>query len=226
MLKLCGKTVLSHVLNRVQACKSIDKTIVATTDKEIDQKIVDEAQSLNAGVYCGSESDVLSRYYEAAKHFDAEVVIRITADCPLIDPDVLTQMYLEFKRIQSTQSTKIYLSNTMLRTYPRGLDVEFFNLSALESAYGKAKQEFEREHVTPYMYQHPDDFLLCDFKSDENLSNYRWTLDTIEDFDFIEVIYSELYQEGKIFSTKEVLDLLRARPKLCELNAHIKQKNI
>ena len=225
MHNLCGKSVLSHVVGRVQACEAIDKVVVATTKNANDQRIVAEAKNLGAGVYCGSENDVLDRYYRAAKKFDAAIVIRVTADCPLFDPEVLSQMFCEFDRIPLTGSSKVYLSNTRIRTYPRGLDTEIFNFSALELAHKEAKLGFEREHVTPYMYQHPDEFLLYDFKSDEDFSGYRWTLDTTEDYQFFETVYSELYKEGQIISTEEVLCLLRDRPELCELNAHIRQKN-
>jgi spore coat polysaccharide biosynthesis protein SpsF len=226
LMDLCGKTVLSHVIGRVQACKAVDHVVVATTEQVDDQKVVGEALSLGAGVYCGSENDVLDRYYKAAKKFDAEVVVRVTADCPLFDPEVLSQMLCEFGRIPLTDSSKVYLSNTIARTYPRGLDVEIFNLTALEFAYKKANQGFEREHVTPYMYQHPDEFMLYDFKNDADFSDYRWTLDTPEDFNLIETVYSELYKEGRVISTADVLSLLKARPELCMLNANVRQKNI
>jgi spore coat polysaccharide biosynthesis protein SpsF len=226
MLALCGKSVLSHVVGRVQACEAIDKVVVATTKSTRDQGIVAEAINLGVGVYCGSENDVLGRYYEAAKKNEAEIVVRVTADCPLFDPEVLSRMLCEFNRILLTGSSKACLSNTRIRTYPRGLDIEIFDFSALELAHKEAELGFEREHVTPYMYQHPDKFLLHDFKSDEDLSAYRWTLDTPEDLDFIAAIYSELYKEGQIVSAEEVLCLLRAKPELCELNAHVRQKNI
>ena len=226
MLDLCGKTVLSHVVGRVQACEDVDQVVVATTEHPIDQRIATEALKLGAEVYRGSENDVLARYYEAAKNFDAEIVIRVTADCPFFDPEVLSQMLNKFNCLPLTGFSKVYLSNTRIRTYPRGLDVEIFNFPALELAYKNATLELEREHVTLYMYQHQDKFLLYDFKNDEDLSYYRWTLDTSEDFKFIETVYSELYKEGSIVSTEEVLDLLKIRPEICQLNAHVKQKNI
>ena len=138
MLDLCGKTVLSHVVGRVQACEAIDQVVVATSDQAVDQEIVAEVQKLGVGVFCGSEFDVLGRYYNAAKSFDAEIIVRVTADCPLFDPEILSSMLVEFERILSGGSAKIYLSNTRVRTYPRGLDAEIFNFPALETAYHKA----------------------------------------------------------------------------------------
>ena len=167
MLDLCGKTVLSHVVGRVQACEAIDQVVVATTDQAIDKEIVAEAQKLGVGVYCGSENDVLERYYRAAKSFSAEIITRVTADCPLFDPVVLSCMLVEFKRILSTGFVKVYLSNTRVRTYPRGLDVEIFNFAALEKANQRARLGFEREHVTQYMHRHEDEFMLYDFKNSD-----------------------------------------------------------
>lgn len=224
MLRLCDKTVLSHVVGRVQACEAVNNVIVATTKRATDKRIVHEASKLGVDVYCGSERDVLDRYYKAAIKFDAEVVVRVTADCPLFDHKVLSQMFAKFDSTPLTDFPKVYLSNTRIRTYPRGLDAEIFNLAALELAHKKAKQEFEREHVTPYMYQHCDEFLVYDFKGEENLSDYRWTLDTPEDFQFLQAVYSSLYKEGQIFSTGQVLDLLKTQPELCKLNAHVRQK--
>ena len=226
MLDLCGKTVLSHVVGRVQACEAIDQVVVATTDQAIDKEIVAEAQKLGVGVYCGSENDVLERYYRAAKSFSAEVITRVTADCPLFDPVVLSCMLVEFKRILSTGFENVYVTNNRVRTYPRGLDVEVFSFAALEKANQRAKLGFEREHETQYMHRHKDEFVLYDFKNSEDYSDYRWTLDTPEDFNFIETVYSELYKEGKVVSTAEVLSLLKKKPELCELNADVKQKKI
>lgn len=226
MLDLCGQSVLSHVVSRVQACEAVDQVVVATTDQFLDKQIVAEARSLGAAVYCGSENDVLDRYYRAAKIFKGEIITRITADCPLFDSEILSGMLVKFKQIALTRFAKIYISNTIVRTYPRGLDAEVFTFSALEEAHNKASQEFEREHVTPYIYQHPDEFALYDFKSSENLSHYRWTLDTPEDFNFLETVYAELYKEGRVVSTAEVLSLLKIRPELKKLNAGIAQKNI
>lgn len=226
MLDLFGKTVLSHVVKRVQACEAVDQVVVATTEQAIDKILVAETLNLGVEVFCGSENDVLDRYYRAAKQCDAEIVVRVTADCPLFDPEVLSAMFCELDRISLADFQKVYLSNTRVRTYPRGLDAEIFNLSALELAHKEARQGFEREHVTPYMYQHPNEFLIYDFKDNQNNSDHRWTLDTPEDYEFIKAVYSELYKEEELISTAEVLGLLKTRPELYKLNTHVRQKNI
>jgi spore coat polysaccharide biosynthesis protein SpsF len=226
MLELCGRTILAHVVGRVQACKAVDQVVVATTENEVEQAIVAEATSLGLEVYRGSENDVLGRYYNAAKTFNAEIIIRVTSDCPLFDPELLSLMLSKFECMGLPGFKRVYFSNSRIRTYPRGLDAEIFNMPALELANKEATLGFEREHVTPYMFQHPDKFLLYDFRGDEDLSQYRWTLDTPEDFKFLEAVYSELYKEGETISTEDVLGLLRRRPELCILNGHIRQKKL
>jgi spore coat polysaccharide biosynthesis protein SpsF len=224
MLDLCGETVLSRVVKRVQACEAVDQVVVATTKQANDQMLVVEALDLGVEVFCGNENDVLDRYYRAAKKHDASLVVRVTADCPLFDPEVLSQMFCDLDRIPLTKFSKIYFSNTRTRTYPRGLDAEIFNFSALDFANQEATQAFEREHVTPFMYQHPKDFLIYDFRNDEDNSAYRWTLDTPEDYEFFKAVYSELHKEKGFISTEDVFSLLKTRPELCELNAHVEQK--
>ena len=226
MLDLCGETVLSRVVKRVQACKAVDQVVVATTMQARDEIIVVEALSLGVEVFCGNENDVLDRYYRAAKKYGANLIVRVTADCPLFDPEVLSEMFCKLDRISITKFSKIYFSNIKKRTYPRGLDAEIFNFSALEFANQEAKQPFEREHVTPFMYYHPKEFFIYDFRGDEDNSRYRWTLDTPDDYAFLKAVYSELYKEEGFISTEDVFSLLQARPELCGLNAHVEQKRI
>jgi len=226
MKTLFGKTVLAHVVERVKACGLIDLVVVATTTSSMDEAIRDEAGRLGAGCFRGSELDVLDRYYRAAKEYGADTVIRITSDCPLMDPELLCGMVERFNRMRDEGTRVDYLSNVRTRTYPRGLDVEVFTFHALERAYKEAGKEYEREHVTPYINTHPEIFSLHEVKSDEDFSGYRWTLDTEDDFRLIEEIYKALYVEGRIFRTDEALALMKRRPELRELNAHVEQKKL
>ena len=226
MKHLAGKTVLSHVIARVKACPEVDEVVVATTTLPEDDVIAAEVVRCGAKVHLGSKDDVLSRYYGAAKEAKADVVIRVTSDCPLFDPLVLSRMMAVFQSAYVGANPIDYLGNSLARTFPRGLDAEVFTFSALQRAYEKANKDYEREHVTPYIYQHPEMFRLKNFAIDQDLSFHRWTLDTVEDYELLKSIYDHLGQGVGIFTTDEVLELFEKRPELIQINAHVHQKKL
>jgi spore coat polysaccharide biosynthesis protein SpsF len=227
MKTLHSKTVLGHVISRVKACPLVDEVVVATTVSPQDDVIVAESSRHGAMNFRGSEDNVLERYYFAAKQFRADVIVRVTSDCPLFDPLILSKMLQRFQKGNTKGSHIDYLSNTLTRSFPRGLDTEIFTFDALQRTMREASQPFEFEHVTPYLYRHPEKFVLEEFKSDTNLSNYRWTLDTQEDFILIDAVFNALDRgNNHIFSTEEVLDFLNERPELAAINAHIEQKKL
>ena len=208
--KLAGATVLSHVIARVKASGTAAEIVVATTEKPADDMVAAEAARCGAKVFRGSEEDVLSRYYLAAKEHSAEAVLRVTADDPLMDPGVLGAMVKLFREEASRGASPDYLSNNLgKRTFPLGLDVEVVRFGALETAFREAAEPYEREHVTPFLYRHPEKFKLKNFANTKDLSAYRWTLDTPEDWEKLSGIYDTLYKDGKIFDTQEVLRYLK-----------------
>jgi len=144
-----------------------------------------------------------------------------TSDCPLIDPVIADDIV---KAFMERQPTLDYLSNTLARTFPRGLDTEVFSFVALEKAWRSAVSPAEREHVTPYIYRHPDFFSVQNFSNSQDLSGYRWTLDTYEDWELIRTIYDNLYYKDAFFSTDDVLELMCTQPELLKLNAGVEQK--
>ncbi|MCK9280012.1 MAG: glycosyltransferase family protein [Melioribacteraceae bacterium] len=219
---LSGKPVLYHVLERIKKAKLVDDIVVATTDLDNDEPLVEYLRENKIYYYRGSSDDVLSRYYEAAFQYKADIIIRITSDCPLIDPEVIDsiiKIYLENNKYD-------YVSNTIMRTFPRGLDVELLTFAALKKSFYGAEQKSEREHVTPYIYNNREIFNVFNFASKTDLSYLRWTLDTPEDYQLIKVIYDSLYKEGEIFTTEEVLTLFHNLPELIEINKHIEQKKL
>lgn len=226
MKKLCGKSVLEHVIRRVQACRLLDDIVVATTPSPADDIIVAETVQCGAKWFRGSEEDVLDRYYQAAKQFQADVIVRVTSDCPLFDPELLGEMILSFRSRNSAGNRLDYLSNTLRRTFPLGLDTEVFQWNALEYAHFHSGNQYEREHVTPYIYEHQEMFSLYSYEGSEDLSCHRWTLDTEDDLKLIRKVYSELYREKEIFSTKSIISLLGANPEWKEINVHVKQKRL
>ena len=219
---LSGKPVLYHVLQRIKKTKLVDNIVIATTDLDSDEPLIEYLRENKIDYYRGSSEDVLSRYYESALQYKADIIIRITSDCPLIDPiviDEIINIYLENNNYD-------YVSNTLMRSFPRGLDVELFTFDSLKKSFLKAEQKWEREHVTPYIYTNRDLFNVYNFANKTDQSFFRWTLDTPEDYQLIKEIYDSLYNEGKIFTTEEVISLFRNRPELIDINKHIEQKKL
>ncbi len=222
MMKLCGKTVLEHVINRVKKANEIDEIVIATTTLEIDNVIVDEAVRCGAKYYRGSEDDVLSRYYEAAKENNADIVVRITSDCPLIDPAVVDNIVKYYKNSDYDIVTNAGIDLTQ-RTYPRGLDTEVFSFDMLKKVHTKATDKRQREHVTPYIYENSSNIYY--YKNAVDYSKFRWTLDTPEDFELISSVYDELYCINNVFLFEDILAFFQRKPGLSKINEHIEQKS-
>ncbi len=215
---LSGKTVLARVVERVRRAKLINEVMVATTDLAADDAIVAECRKIPVMVSRGDQEDVLDRYFRAAQLGKADVVVRITSDCPLIDPQVTDKTIAAFLEAQPD-----YASNVMDRKYPRGLDTEVVSVGALERAWRLARKPYEREHVTPYIYEHPAEFKLLSVTGDVDYSAHRWTVDTPEDLEFMRAVYSRMDADAE-FSGRDVLDLLERQPELVELNRSVVQK--
>lgn len=216
------KPLLIHVIERVKLSHQIDNVVIATTTKKSDDKIVALCNLNNIDCFRGSEDNVLERYYQAARQHDATRVVRITSDCPLIDPNILDEMLILSD--QNPQSI-VYNGGNELdkRTFPRGLDVEIFPFEYLESAYLNAKEQYQKEHVTPFIYENNEKLM---YKSQENNSDLRWTVDTEEDMRLVKTIYDYLYKGEHNFFYKEIFDLVQKHPELKEINCNIKQKKL
>jgi len=223
MKELKGKTVLSHVIERVRQSKMIDDIIIATTILDKDDVIEQEAIKYGAKVFRGSEEDVLSRYYYAAKENNADIVIRITSDCPLIDSNVIDEIIRYYLNNDYEIVTNAG-SDLSQRTYPRGLDTEIFSFQMLENAFSKAKQKYQREHVTPHIYENSDKIYF--YKNSIDYSKYRWTLDTEEDYELINIIYDRLYKGKHDFYLDDIIKLFYNEPQLIRINEHIEQKKL
>lgn len=219
--KINDKSLLEYQIERVSYSKLINEVIVATTVNEADDSIDTFCQSKNIKIFRGSEEDVLSRYYFASKQTNADVIVRLTADCPVIDPVVIDEVIDSF-----ISNDFDYVSNTLERTYPRGMDTEVFSYFSLEEAYNNAILPFEREHVTPYIYKNPSKFSLYNVAFSVDESAHRWTVDTEEDFLLIKKIINSLYSNGKIFSLRDMLVLLFENPEWKKINEHIEQKKL
>lgn len=211
---LHGKSLLERVIERAAAIDGVERVVVATTILDEDEPIAACGARLGVDVYRGPIDDVLARFAGAARSADASVIVRITADDPFKDPAVCGIVLTEFLRRQPYVD---YVSNTVEPTWPEGLDVEVFSRGALERADREATLRSEREHVTPYIYNHPDRFSIVQVRHDQDLSALRWTLDYPEDLAFARAVYERL-DRGVIFQMDEVLALLESEPSLKELN--------
>jgi len=218
LLEVLGKPILEYIVQRIKNAKSVSDIAIATSMKGEDLRIVNLAESLGVKVFRGSEKDVLDRFYQAAKIYKMQHIIRICADCPLMDPGIINKtvsLYFE--------SHADYCSNILDRTFPDGLDVEVFTFGALEHAWNNADLLSEREHVTPYIRKRGDIFKLVNLKNEINLSSKRWTLDKSEDFELIKSILESLYIKNPGFNMEDVLRFLGHNAHLEDLNRHIMQ---
>jgi spore coat polysaccharide biosynthesis protein SpsF len=216
---ILGKPMLGWVVERVRASRTVDQVVVATSVKAEDDQIAELCHQQEVECFRGSEDDVLDRYYHAAREYRAQIIVRITSDCPLIDSGVIDKTVLSFLKEEVD-----YASNSIGRTYPRGLDTEVFTFEALERAHAEARQPYQRSHVTPYFYENPALFRILSVTAEADHSAYRWTVDTKEDLAFVRAVYGRLGAENCSF--EEVLRLMKELPRLAELNQGIVQKTL
>lgn len=215
---ILGVPMLVRQIERVARARRLEKLVIATSTDPADDSIADLGKEHNISVYRGSLADVLDRYYFAAKHYGATTVVRLTGDCPLADHSVIDKVIDEYRARRVD-----YASNALQPTYPDGLDVEVFSFEALHRAWREAQLPSEREHVTPYINRHSKLFKLLSVTQPEDLSSFRWTVDTFEDFEFVRRIYEALYPTNPTFETADVLRLLRDYPSLVQINTHIER---
>lgn len=220
---VADKPMLEWCLLRLEQSRHCRRVIVATSTVQADDAIEGFCRKRNTPCFRGSEDDVLLRYYEAGQKFQADPVIRVTADCPLVDAGVLDRMLAAF-----AENDADYLSNTVERTFPQGLDLEIFTAAALVRAQEEAVQRYEREHVTPFLYQHPELFTLVSFKNETDYSHLRVTVDTVEDWQVADNIYSHFKHIGRdhLFSLEELLRLHATHPELFAPNREVRQKKL
>lgn len=217
---IAGRTMLARVVRRTRRARCLDEVVVATTEAAADDAVAAEGAALDVAVHRGSEDDVLDRYRRAAEAAAAEAVVRITADCPLIDPAVIDRVVEAFAAAGAD-----YASTTLERTLPRGLDVEAFTAEALARAWREAEEPYQRSHVTPYLYEHPERFALLPVTvpAPPGAAALRWTVDTAEDLELVRALYDRLGGDDA-FGWRAALALVDAEPYLAEINRGVRQK--
>lgn len=222
LLDIAGETMLSRVVRRTARSQLIDEVVVATSTSPADDAVVSAGNALGVTVTRGSEEDVLGRYRDAASVVGADVIVRVSADSPFVDPEVCD---LVLSRFMSADPPVDYASNKLEPSFPLGLDVEAFSREALEQAAKDATAAHERSHVTLHIYSNPGKFRLLPVVSDRNLHSWRWTVDTPEDLAFAREVFGRL-GGGNDFSWRDVVALIDAEPSLAEFNSHIQPRAV
>ncbi len=221
LMTVLEKPLLEYQIERLKRVKLINELVIATTENKTDDPIVGLCSRLSISFFRGSEHDVLSRYYDAAVQYGADVVTRITSDCPLIDPAVIDQS-IQFFLDHRHQLD--YVSNVGPGYYPRGMDCEVFSFRALKEAFQEATEAYDREHVTPFIAHRPQRFKSGGVPHPIDLSHHRWTVDTPDDFELIRRILTSLYPSKPEFTLADIIQLLEQHPDWQNVNAHVKQK--
>ncbi len=213
-----GKSILDYQLDRINILQY--PIFIATTTKPQDNVIEEFAKERGISFFRGDEDNVLKRYFDCAIKYNLSTIIRITSDCPLIDPQIVEQGIRQY--LQS-KNDHLYLSNTLERTYPRGADFEVFSFSELKDAYENAVEESDTEHVTPYIWRNKSgNVKIAQYKQSRDFSDFRLTLDTPEDFELIKSLIED-YGADKL-SMEEICDVMCKNPALAMINNHIEQK--
>ncbi|WP_420993403.1 cytidylyltransferase domain-containing protein [Cupriavidus sp. 30B13] len=211
---LLGEPMILRQIERLRRARNIGRLMVVTSDSPSDDALAACCAAAGVEVFRGSLDDVLDRFYSAVRDIRPEHVVRLTADCPLADPEVIDAVidfYLE--------GGYDYASNVLPPTYPDGLDVEVFRFSVLETIWREASLPSQREHVTSFIYQHPERFRLGGLTREKDLSSLRWTVDEPSDLMFVEAVYQALYGDNPAFLMADVLRLMAQRPELLEINS-------
>jgi len=211
-----NNTVLDFVVNQLSFSTLIDKIIIATTDLEQDDVIEQTAKNLEIQCFRGNSDDVLDRYYNCAKEFEIDNIVRITSDCPLIDPEIIDEVIRKYK-----SENYDYFTNTLIRTYPIGTDVEIFSFEILEKTWYNATLPSEREHVTPFIRNKKMNFRIGNLENKKKLDHLRWTLDRQKDLDLIREIITKINKNPILMN--DILDLFSTEPQLIKINENISQ---
>ncbi|SYZ74701.1 conserved hypothetical protein [Candidatus Zixiibacteriota bacterium] len=216
LLPILGEPMLERQLERINRAEKFDHLIVATSVGREDDAVAAFCFERRVDCFRGDLENVLDRFYHAAKNYDAHTIVRLTGDCPLADPEIIDRAIALFETGKFD-----YVSNTVERTFPVGLDVEVFSTETLNDAWREAVLPSEKEHVTRYIYTHPHDFRIGQFTAEQNHSALRWTVDEPADYELVRKIYERLYPSNHNFTTRDILDLLRSEPELKKINSGV-----
>ena len=221
--EVLNKPLLEYLVERLRRTRLASGIVIATTTNDTDVPIVELCKRLKVQIYRGPEDDVLARYHGAAREHNADPVVRVTSDCPVIDPEIIDRVLGVFLENAGQYD---YVSNAQVRSYPRGMDTEVFSFKALHEAFTESTAQPDREHVTPFIYRRPERYHMANVIFEQDRSRHRWTVDTPEDFDLIKRIIEALYPVKRDFTLRDMLDLIDRHPDWPLINEHIEQKKL
>ncbi len=217
-LPLAGKPLLLRMYERVSNSQFAGEIVIAITEEESDNELYKLCQKNNIKVFRGNTFDLLDRHYQASRKYNADAVVKIPSDCPLIDPEIIDKVIQYYI---SNNEKFDFVSNLHPPSYPDGNDVEIMKFVTIENAWINAKKDFEREHTTPYIWENPDKFRLGNVLWETGLDysmTHRFTIDYKEDYDFIKRVYDELYDKNNSFGLNDILNLLEEKPEIKKIN--------
>jgi len=223
MLVVNGKTVIRHMLERLKRCRSVDRVVLSVPESAKDKVLIDQAIKLDIEYFAGSELDVLDRFYQTSARYAPAHVVRCTGDCPLIDPHIVDNIVKAH-----IHNNNDYTSNALIKSYPYGFEVEVIRFETLAVTADEAKEAYEREHVTPFVYQHPKRFKVQNILADKkhHRPDLRLCVDTKEDFELVSRVFAKLDTGSNHFSIEDVIDLINHHTDWIKINSHIKQKTL
>ena len=213
LMQLNGETILSSLLKQLSYSKFLNRKIIATTINPEDDVIENFAKTNNIELFRGSSHDVLDRYYQCAKHFSLQHIVRITADNPLLDPEILDEVITLYEK-----GNFDYVNNFTKRTFPYGSEVEIFPFSVLEKTWRNAKTSYDREHVTPYIYNNLNEFSLKCIECTTNYSHLRWTVDKADDLKLVQIIRSKIKKRPILMN--DIIELFSKEQNLIKINTN------
>jgi spore coat polysaccharide biosynthesis protein SpsF len=222
-MPILGEPMLARVIERLHMARTIDEVIVATTTNESDDAVAEAANYMGAHIFRGSEDDVLDRVVKAAQSREADIIVEITGDCPLVDPGLVDKVVGDF-----LVGGADFVSNILPHTTPRGTDVRVFRTSDLSDINERSADPADHEHVSLHFWEHLDRYQCRNVEMDlpEVVAGLRWTVDTPDDLEFVRAVYAALYEKKPSFNLVDVLDFLNANPQVIDINRHIEQKAV
>jgi spore coat polysaccharide biosynthesis protein SpsF len=216
-----GKPLIWHIFNRLQKISSISEVVISTTNKSTDKPLIEFAKKENIAYFAGSQNDIIDRIYKTGEKFSCDVLVKINADCPLIDIKLIENGINLFI---SSKNKPDLVTNCVEETFPEGMQYSIFNFSIIKKIWLTLKESFWREYFYRFMLENKNDFSIINIKNEQDLSKLRWTVDYQEDLEFVKKIYNKLYTKNQFFGMNEIINVLKENPEIAKINEKYSSK--